>query len=82
MSDAKRSEWKKITITPILPGSPEAVAAGCTCPVLDNGHGLGRGDGTFVFDGGCPIHGAESLRESAATECPRNENGVDDKILR
>lgn len=26
---------------PRNPGSPEAIAAGCTCPVLDNHHGAG-----------------------------------------
>jgi hypothetical protein len=25
------------------PGSPEAVRAGCVCPVVDNAHGYGRG---------------------------------------
>ena len=42
------------------PGSDEAIALGCTCPVLDNGRGKG-----FVLDGKrvfwknakCPLHG-------------------------
>ena len=44
------------------PGSDDAVAQGCTCPVLDNGHGTGAGwkneDGSpaFWIDGGCPLH--------------------------
>lgn len=40
------------------PGSPEAVAAGCTCPVIDNGHGRGyMGQrGVYVMDGDCPMH--------------------------
>lgn len=40
------------------PGSREAIAQGCTCPVLDNAHGGGyRGNPTiFVFSGGCPVH--------------------------
>ena len=41
------------------PGSDEAVARGCTCPVLDNEHGLGA-DGTgktFWITTGCPLHG-------------------------
>ena len=44
---------------PPNPGSPEAVAAGCTCPVLDNGHGRGSGfggSGTFWMTEGCPVH--------------------------
>lgn len=39
------------------PGSDEAVALGCTCPVLDNGHGKGRADGNFWISGNCPLHG-------------------------
>ena len=45
------------------PGSPEAVKAGCMCPVLDNGHGKGNGyadsngNPLFWFDERCPIHG-------------------------
>ena len=38
------------------PGSAAALALGCTCPVLDNGHGMGRGDGNFVHVQGCPVH--------------------------
>lgn len=42
------------------PGSSEARAAGCVCPVLDNGHGAGRwGDGEqfgWIIRGGCPLH--------------------------
>lgn len=44
-----------------LPGSNAAVALGCTCPVIDNGHGAGRGcDGPrlgWIIDLDCPIHG-------------------------
>lgn len=41
------------------PGSDAALARGCTCPVLDNGHGnpeLGRLRG-FVMRADCPLHG-------------------------
>lgn len=40
------------------PGSPEAVEAGCTCPVLDNARGRGYMgvDGTFIFTSNCPVH--------------------------
>ena len=43
------------------PGSPAAIVAGCTCPVLDNGHGKGVGGngekhGWWVT-AGCPLHG-------------------------
>jgi hypothetical protein len=49
------------------PGSPEAVAEGCTCPVSDNAHGRGAGTmpssnglptRVFVFHSDCPLHGA------------------------
>lgn len=40
------------------PGSAEALAAGCKCPVLDNAHGRGwmGQPGVFVFTVGCPVH--------------------------
>ena len=41
------------------PGSDEALAIGCLCPVLDNGHGneeLGRIRGFWINED-CPIHG-------------------------
>lgn len=41
------------------PGSAEALARGCTCPVLDNTHGKGipRPDGPkFWVTEGCPLH--------------------------
>ena len=40
------------------PGSDEAIKQGCTCPVLDNGHGsdeLGRIRGFWITEG-CPLH--------------------------
>ena len=39
------------------PGSDKAIDHGCTCPVLDNGHGNGRGDGQFIVNMDCPLHG-------------------------
>lgn len=39
---------------PPNPGSDAALDQGCTCPVLDNGHG--RGSGPFWISGGCPLH--------------------------
>jgi len=40
------------------PGSDEAIALGCSCPVLDNSHGKGYMgmEGIFVFSGGCAVH--------------------------
>lgn len=46
------------------PGSDAAVAAGCTCAVLDNSHGQGSGyrdaDGAPLFwiSADCPLHGS------------------------
>ena len=53
------------------PGSDTAIDQGCTCPVLDNGHGLGllggiadaAGSPLFVMDVGCPLHGAGNWRD-------------------
>lgn len=42
------------------PGTQEAIAQGCTCPVLDNQHGLGvpmpHGGRGYWMKSGCPIH--------------------------
>jgi hypothetical protein len=40
------------------PGSDEAVARGCRCPVIDNGRGrgyMGQPD-IFVLSADCPLH--------------------------
>lgn len=44
------------------PGSDEAGEMGCTCPVMDNGHGnqeLGDTRGFWISDD-CPIHGVHN----------------------
>jgi hypothetical protein len=42
------------------PGSDEALDLGCTCPVMDNGHGKGymkiKKQLFFVIQDNCPIH--------------------------
>lgn len=41
------------------PGSDAALAQGCKCPVLDNGHGdqaLADDRGGFIVTVGCPLH--------------------------
>jgi len=47
---------------PPNPGSPEAVAEGCTCPVLDNRHGKGLRDDReeFWVSYACPLHGFDA----------------------
>ncbi len=46
------------------PGSEEAIANGCTCPVMDNGRGVGfliDGERQFWISGDCPLHGSPAL---------------------
>lgn len=48
---------------PPYPGSDAAIAAGCTCPVLDNGHGnvgLARDRGGWIIVVGCPLHSGDT----------------------
>ena len=48
------------------PGSEEAIAVGCSCPVMDNAHGKGymggvtddKGQTVYIFSVDCPLHGA------------------------
>ena len=39
------------------PGSQDAIAAGCTCPMLDNDLGRLVGGMGFYIAGDCPLHG-------------------------
>lgn len=43
------------------PGSDEAIDAGCTCPVIDNGHGRGWMGmaNVFAYNESCPLHGSK-----------------------
>lgn len=44
----------------LWPGSRKAIAAGCSCPVLDNGHGnlgLARDRGGWIMFSDCAVHG-------------------------
>jgi len=46
------------------PGSDKAIANGCTCPVMDNGRGVGflvDGERQFWVSGGCPLHDEATL---------------------
>ena len=57
------------------PGSDEAVAAGCTCPVMDNARGRGIPITTdeggieiaFWMSGDCPLHGIDVRKKAAET---------------
>jgi hypothetical protein len=44
------------------PGSVDAIARGCTCPVLSNGHGHANPDWTWVT-AGCPVHCPSEVAE-------------------
>jgi hypothetical protein len=60
MSDYDRREGQ-LPYGP-TPGSPEALAQGCLCPVIDNhrGKGFPGEDGpNFWITGGCPLHDTE-----------------------
>jgi len=60
------------------PGSREAIAAGCTCPVLDNAHGKGYMGvaGTYVYRLGCPVHRPAPGQTADADDgpCPEGEH--------
>ena len=45
------------------PGSSEAIALGCRCPVLDNSHGAGDGRGNFWVSELCPVHAVKENGE-------------------
>jgi len=60
-------------IKELNPGSREAIAAGCTCPVLDNHHGQGIAkdpDGNLIFwySMDCKIHNPQSTKKRKAKE--------------
>lgn len=44
------------------PGSADAIDLGCSCPIMDNGRGRGRPDGTFWISGDCPLHAPKGPR--------------------
>lgn len=61
------------------PGSDEALALGCICPVLDNRHGAGLDypDGpAFWVNGNCPIHGREAVLHEALCAVQNDGTGV------
>ena len=50
------------------PGSPEAIAEGCTCSPVLNNDGAGNigpdGKPRFVCDQACPLHGLVVLKQA------------------
>jgi hypothetical protein len=58
MEEKELKKMKNEELTPD-PGTDEALGMGCTCPVIDNSHGLGAlGDGGpfFWIAEDCPLH--------------------------
>lgn len=55
---------------PPNPGSDAAIALGCKCPVLDNGHGVGSnyGIGVFWIAEICPVHAQGGDTSTTPTE--------------
>lgn len=55
-------------MTDLLPGTQEAIDAGCLCPIMDNGHGRGYmgQPGVYVYAGNCSHHG--HIVQAAMTE--------------
>ena len=53
------------------PGSREATAIGCTCPVTDNNNGAGvmyAGEVNFWTDEDCPVHHPKSEEKQRCWE--------------
>lgn len=66
------------TALPPAPGSAAALALGCKCPVIDNGHGRGfRGiPDVFVYSGACELHNAQfGLAEAEIEKGQSNAQG-------
>ena len=53
------------------PGSANAVALGCTCPIFDNCHGAGvvGHPGWFWFSDDCPVHVIRDHQEGQGNTC-------------
>jgi hypothetical protein len=62
--DFERINMKDENKTPPPPGSDDAIALGCKCPVLDNGHGRGAyikdGEWIFWYSTDCELHAKQS----------------------
>ena len=53
------------------PGTREAIAAGCRCPVMDNGHGWGYGTkGQFIYNEACDYHAETVAALKRVREAP------------
>jgi hypothetical protein len=63
------------------PGSPEAVAKGCSCPIMDNGHGRGYmgQKNVFVISNVCSIH-SSSLAKKEKRYCYECESEIEGSV--
>jgi hypothetical protein len=65
------------------PGSDAAIERGCTCPVIDNGHGRGiMGDGEqfgWWRNQDCPLHGFKSWAETLAENAKEQDDDGDSR---
>jgi hypothetical protein len=54
------------------PGSDEAVAKGCKCPILDNAHGTGymQMANIYIINEECPLHGIPGVRGEQTVLAP------------
>jgi hypothetical protein len=69
-----------MTDTGQKPGSDEALALGCLCPVIDNGHGRGYmgQPGIYVMRDDCPLHGFTPPAGSERAEASVDTNPPDE----
>jgi hypothetical protein len=63
LAEERATERRRVALTlGIAPGMAGAKRLGCTCPAIDNHHGLGRGgDGNkfgWFVSSTCPLHAA------------------------
>lgn len=70
-------------MTDLLPGTQEAIDAGCLCPIMDNGHGRGYRYGPdrvpqYVYVENCPHHG-HVVKAAIAREEFREERHSGDR---
>lgn len=78
IKEARELMQKELTMKKPTPGSYEAIAEGCKCPVLDNAHGFGylggvkdeSGATVFVVNGDCPLHGTPAEALNTLEEAP------------
>lgn len=61
--------WSENAGKTFPPGSPEAVSAGCECPIYDNSHGAGiNGLGRqWRISSACPLHGMRGYPPDSST---------------